>query len=53
MALDDEARLAQALPLASERLRRAFRVPFAPVLVEAHLWIVAMNATLSLPIGQK
>jgi hypothetical protein len=53
MTLDDEARLAARLPFASERLRRAVRMPFPSIFVETHLWIVAMDATLSLPTGQK
>jgi hypothetical protein len=53
VALDDETRFTTTFLAATEGLRRAFPVPFPPVLVEIHLWIVAMDATLSLPTGPK
>jgi hypothetical protein len=52
VALDHEPGLAPALGSGPEWLWGAFPVPLPAVLVEAHLWIVAMNATISLPSGQ-
>jgi hypothetical protein len=51
MPLDDEATLLGALRRSTERLGRLPFPALATVLVEAHLWIVARSATLSLPIG--
>ena len=51
--LDDEPRPLALASDASERLRRLPRTALAPVLVEAHLWIVARSATLSLPTAAR
>jgi hypothetical protein len=51
MPLDDEATLLGPLRRSTERLGRLPLAALAPVLVEAHLWIVARSATLSSPIG--
>jgi len=49
MPLDHEAKLLGVALFGAERLRRLPRIPLPAVLVEAHLWIVARNATRSLP----
>jgi hypothetical protein len=49
MSLDDEARKPALSRALAEGLGRLGRPAPAPVLVEAHLWIVAINATLSSP----
>jgi hypothetical protein len=51
--LDDEARLLGAPLLRAERLWRPAGVPFLPVFVERHLWIVAINATLPSPTSPR
>ena len=51
--LDHEARPVAGVVAASERLRCLPRTALTPVLVEAHLWIVARSATRSLPTGCK
>jgi len=52
VALDDEAG-ALAFLCATEWLRRLPAAPLAAVLVEAHLWIVAIDATLSSPTARR
>ena len=53
VALDDEARLRGTPLLRAERLGRLPGAALAAVFVERHLWIVAINATLSSPTGRR
>jgi hypothetical protein len=53
MALDDEGGQRALSALGTERLGGLVGPPAAPVLVERHLWIVAINATLSSPNSRK
>ena len=53
VALNDETRSLGCAGSPSERLRRLPSAALAMVLVEAHLWIVARSATVSLPRGCK
>ena len=53
VALDDEAGLRRTPLLRAERLGRLPGAALPAVFVERHLWIVAINATLSSPTGEK
>jgi hypothetical protein len=53
VALNDEAGSIRARFGRAERLGRLAPLALSAVLVEAHLWIVARNATLSLPMSCK
>ena len=53
VSLDHESGFRARPSRLSERLRRLPGSALAPILVEAHLWIVARSATRSLPIGCK
>jgi hypothetical protein len=53
MPLDDETGPVSGLRRATEGLRGLAATALSTVLVEAHLWIVAGTATVSLPRGCK